>query len=550
MQKHITLSQLTNVISGTLSERFKGSMWVVAEVSECKRNSSGHFYLSLVERQEGSNLPVAELKGAIWAQNYRRISEHFYSISGCDIQAGMKLLFCCTLSYHPNYGLSLIISDIDPTYTLGEGERMRQLTIAKLQSQGVWNLQREQNVMPTVIQRLAVISSATAAGFEDFCKQLDGSKYRFEVDLYEAMMQGEQTQSTIIKALERIMNSEKEYDSVIIIRGGGSASDLRWFDSYDLAFYVAQFPMPILTGIGHEKDTSVVDMVAFHSFKTPTAVASTLIERIAVLDNKLESLRSEVIALAQQKLLGESQRTLLAAQNLRACTMETLQQAALKLEGLRGAVPSLSRAIIERQQNRLEVAVKVIPQIASGIVERQLSRIGALRSYFLQSIQQILHSNEQRVSAAYHSLRNITNIRMQRSALELQQLSSRIPSSAEAILQRERYKIERVQSYLGQQSAFLVSNKQGQLDNLRSAFLRQATNLLQREQSRLNILQERVASNNPRRILAQGYSLVYDSKGKIVKHVEELSCGELMSFELLDGVARARVEELEPRRVK
>lgn len=614
MQKHITLSQLTNAIYGTLAERFKSAMWVVAEVSECKRNSSGHFYLSLVERQEGSNLPVAELKGAIWAQNYRRISEHFYSISGCNIQSGMKLLFRCTLSYHSNYGLSLIISDIDPTYTLGEGERMRQLTIAKLQSQGVWDLQKEQNTMPRVIQRLAVISSATAAGYEDFCKQLDSSKYRFEVDLYEAMMQGEQTQSTIIKALERILSSEREYDSVIIIRGGGSASDLRWFDSYDLAFYIAQFPMPILTGIGHEKDISVADMVAFHSFKTPTAVASTLIERIAVLDNRLESLRGEIINLAQQKILGESQRTNTVAQNLksrtieilqhealklealkgavpslsrsiidrqlnrvsslrgesislaqqkiaiesrrtnliaqglRARTVETLQHEALKLEGLKGAVPSLSQAIIEKQKSRMAMASKVIPQIATGIIERQLGRVGALRGSFLQNAQHLLHTSEQRVSSAYHSLRNITNIRMQSCAMQLQQLSNRIPTSAETIVQRESYRIERLQSYLGQQSSYLVSSRRGQLENLQSSFLRQATNLLQREESKLNILEERVASNNPRRILAQGYSLVFDSKGEIIKSVEGLNCGDTLNLELMDGVARTKIESLDLRK--
>lgn len=371
---HITLCQLTASIGAAIAEALPDQRWVVAEIGECKVAATGHCYLSLVEREAGSSAPKAEIRAAIWAQRYKIIASYFFEQTGSELTSGIKVLVKCAVSYHPLYGLSLVISDIDPTYTVGESERERQLAIARLKTEGVFDMQQH-NSLPLVIQRLAVISSATAAGYEDFCKQIEASGYRFDIELFASAMQGADTERGVIAALEKIARRIDDFDVVVIIRGGGSASDLRWFDSYELAANVAQFPLPVLTGIGHEKDTSVTDMVAHRMFKTPTAVAAGLIDRIAYIDNKIQTLREQALSLAQQRIIGEQQRVMRAAQNLRAYTMQSLQNATLRLERLRSAVPSAASTVVERNGARLEMARVALPLAATTMIDRQRSAL-------------------------------------------------------------------------------------------------------------------------------------------------------------------------------
>lgn len=522
MHKHITLSQLSTAIGGAISTRFPAELWVVGEVSECKVNASGHFYLTLVERNEGSSAPTAELKATIWASSYRVIASEFRALSGSDIESGMKLLFRCRVNYHPNYGISVNITEVDSTYTLGEGERMRQLTINRLQKEGVWSMQREQNSMPRVIQRLAVISSATAAGFEDFCKQLDSSPYRFEVELFEAMMQGEKSESTIVDALSRVYNSDCEFDTVIIIRGGGSASDLRWFDSYEICSHIAQFPLPVLTGIGHEKDTSVADMVAFHAFKTPTAVASTLIDRIAVVDNELQSLGAQVVGLAQYILLNENSRVNSAAQNLRARTLQTLQNSTLQLEKLKNESSALSFALLERHRNR----------------------ISTLATQFSTEVQFTLRSAEVKLRDSAQRLKNQTNRLLQTEALKLQKVQSIIAPSAIKVIEHQRFRISSLRSAVPNYATRIVDSRSAKLEYLSMTFKRLGVAITQKEQSRLDMFAERVNSHNPRRILSLGYSLAIDSQGRVIKSVAHLEKQQQLRVELSDGVVFTTIDDI------
>ncbi len=523
IKKQLTLSQLSSAIGATISQRFSVPLWVVGEISECKVNASGHCYLTLVERGEGSSTPTAELRAAIWARNYQAISAQFRQISGGELVAGMKILFCCTVNFHSLYGISLFITEIDPTYTLGESERMRQLTIERLKSEGVMGLQREQNSMPMVIQRLAVVSSATAAGFEDFCKQLEGSPYRFEVELFEATMQGEMTERSVIDALGRIYNCGKEFDTVAIIRGGGSASDLRWFDSYELCYHIAQFPMPILTGIGHEKDTSVADMVAFHAFKTPTAVASTLIERISLVDNKLQSLEGQIITLAQQMFLVEEQRVANAAHNLRATTLQRLQSSALQLEKLRNAVPAIGNAV----------------------VERQLNRISTLRNELTAEVNYTLQSSEQRVRNAAQNLRNHTTGILQGEALRVQRMGSSITGVAQSVVERNLYRLGNLKNAVPQYAQRITDASGAKLEYLTLTYRRVAAGLVEREEQRVKMLEQRVVSNDPRRILSLGYSIAMDGSGRVLKSVKDLAVGAALRVELSDGIALTNVQEIE-----
>ena len=289
--QHITLAELQLTIRDAITERFALPLWVSAEVADIKVNSSGHCYLELIDKgtNDGSNgVPKAQARGVIWRSHYAKVVTRFEAESGQRLERGIKLLVKVTLNYHELYGLSLQITDIDPSYTLGDMERRKQEAIARLQKEGVWDMNRELPLSPAV-QRIAVISSSNAAGWQDFRDELFRYGYTFTLTLFEAVMQGESSEESIIAALEAVAESEEHYDAVVIIRGGGSSSDLNCFNSYRLAAHIAQFPLPVITGIGHDKDVSVADMVAHTMLKTPTAVAVWLNDRLATLEAALDN---------------------------------------------------------------------------------------------------------------------------------------------------------------------------------------------------------------------------------------------------------------------
>ncbi len=588
MAQSITLSELTTSIGAVLHSRFGTGVWVVGEVSECKVNSAGHCYLSLVERREGASAPVAEIRAAIWSRSYREIAARFMSTTGENITSGMKLMMFCTVSFHSVYGLSLVINDIDPTYTLGESELLKRQTIARLEQEGVMTLQREQNRLPYVVQRLAVISSATAAGYEDFCKQIESSPYRFEVTLFEAMMQGDKTTPTVIAAMDKVLNYAVNFDAVVIIRGGGSASDLRWFDSYDLCYYISQFPLPVLTGIGHEKDVSVADMVAYHYFKTPTAVAAGLSDRIGVVDTKLLNFKDEIERTSSQILSDEWRRVEDAATEMRILSMNILQSAELKLNKLRNDVPAYF----------------------NGVIVRENAKIESLRTHTMRYGQHIVTTNEKRISAASQDLKvttlNILNV----NAMRLEKMKVGIPALFASIVSRECSKVDSLNNKFIQQGVFITQNAERKIKNLAEnlrattlqiterennrlqrieatltpltrtiidrcdnhhkkltdsviqyasrtidyntakseylflSFTRSATEIVNREKSALKLLKEQISGHNPRRILSLGYSITTNDSGEVVKSASKIKAGSSLKVEFADGTAETTVRKI------
>lgn len=333
----LTLHQLQLSIKSALSERFPLAVWVTAEISDLKVNYSGHCYLELVEKREGDSLAVAQSRAVIWRSNYQMLSSYFRAQTGQEIAVGIKVLVKVLVNFHELYGLSLQITDIDPSFTLGDTERQRQITIEQLRKDGVWDMNRQQP-MARLVQRVAIISSANAAGYQDFCNEIARSGYHFELSLFDAFMQGAGAEESIVAALEAIAISAIEFDAVVIIRGGGSVGDLQCFNSYRMASHVAQFPLPIIAGIGHDKDVSIVDMVAAHSLKTPTAVATWLVERMSLLEGWLDaaalSLHDSAMGITRNHIvLLESHSTALKA---RAEQLLALQRS--RLEGLAAAV--------------------------------------------------------------------------------------------------------------------------------------------------------------------------------------------------------------------
>ena len=350
---HITLSELQRLVKQTLHERFALPLWVSAEISEIKVNYSGHCYLELVEKGGDNGVPLAQSRAVVWRSAYPRIAGYFEAETGRKLAAGIRILARVTVNYHELYGFSLQITDIDPSYTLGEMERQRQQTVARLKADGVWEMNRELP-MPPVVQRVAVVSSVNAAGYRDFCKELGESPYRFHLTLFDAFMQGEAAEESIVEALCAVADRMAEFDVAVVIRGGGSASDLNCFNAYRLCSYVAQFPLPVLTGIGHDKDTSVADMVAHTALKTPTAVAGWLVERMAETDGWLDC----------------------AALQLNDMTKAAMHASEVRLERLSGEVRRLSGELLTRQTLRLEHFTELLPDAARDFLARQGVRLG------------------------------------------------------------------------------------------------------------------------------------------------------------------------------
>jgi len=309
-EKRLTLYELNNLVKEVIEYEMPDEYWVEAELSECKE-SKGHCYMELIQKDDRNATPIAKASARCWASKWILVQPYFERTTGQRLHAGMKVLLKVYAQFHEAYGFSWIVTDIDPTYTLGDMARKRQEIIRQLKEEGVFDLQKELQ-LPLFCQRIAVISSETAAGYGDFCNQLADNPYgfQFQTQLFPAIMQGEGVEQSIIAALGKIYSeyseysdySESPFDCVVIIRGGGAAADLSGFDTLALAENVANFPLPIITGIGHDRDESILDMVSHTRVKTPTAAAAFLIDHLKTVMDILNDSQEKIVRLAQQKL--------------------------------------------------------------------------------------------------------------------------------------------------------------------------------------------------------------------------------------------------------
>ncbi len=305
MNEKLTLTDLQLLIRDSLYIALPEMYWVIAEISEIKENSAGHCYLELIEKHPDESNVRAKIKAIIWSKRYRFIKSLFENTTGESIKEGLKILVKAKVEYHEIYGLSLVITDIDPAFTIGELAVKRQQIIHRLEQEGVITMNKEID-FPYAPQRIAVISSKNAAGYTDFIKQLKGNSfgYTFYTALFESAMQGSDLENDIINALNKIADNSDQFDLVVIIRGGGSQADLSWFDNYNIAYHITQFPLPVITGIGHDKDMSVTDLVANKALKTPTATAEFIIECLSDAENHIYEMWQRIREISVQYTAG------------------------------------------------------------------------------------------------------------------------------------------------------------------------------------------------------------------------------------------------------
>ena len=360
--KRFTLRQLNLMVRDAIEMHLPDEYWVEAELSEC-RERGGHCYMELTEKEAHTNTPIARASAKCWRQTWQMIQPYFERTTGQPLRAGLKVLLKVYAQYHEAFGFSWIVTDIDPTYTLGDMERKRQEIIRQLKEEGVFDLQRELRI-PTFAQRIAVISAEGAAGYGDFIRQLEDNEYgfHFDVTLFPAVMQGEQVESSIINALEQIYSLTShpspltsQFDVVCILRGGGATADLSGFDTLALAENVAQFPLPIITGIGHERDESILDMISNTRVKTPTAAAAFLISHLKEVLDVIEDAQNLITRYAQQKLLTLNTQLATISESIPRLfsVVKTRQEA--KIEALYMRIPMLLERKLTGEQHRLQL---------------------------------------------------------------------------------------------------------------------------------------------------------------------------------------------------
>lgn len=364
----IRLYDLNVRVKSILSSNFSVPTWITCEICELNVNrASGHCYLELIEKSGLSDTIVAKARATIWRNSFEIIAFKFKEATSETLRAGLKVMVAVSVDYQEVYGLSLNIKDINPIFTLGDLAQQRLKIIERLKKEGIMEMNKELD-FPTVPQRIAIVSSNQAAGYEDFINQLHNNSFgiNFYTKLFHASMQGAETENSIVLALQKIFDYEELFDVVVIIRGGGSKSDLSWFDSYQIAANVAQFPLPVLSGIGHDRDQSVLDLVSYEALKTPTAVAEYLIECAGEFYNQVIENQERLLEMSREILRDKNQKLISSAQRFQPLVLNAISRER-----------SLNALYQERLVNR-----------ANNLIVKQRTKLGVVSQQFRQTVSQ------------------------------------------------------------------------------------------------------------------------------------------------------------------
>ncbi len=416
MEKALTLYELNSLVRETIEEELHQEYWVEAELSEV-REVRGHCYMQLVQydrseeggkRKRYENTPIAQASAKCWQSLWQLLRPYFEKETGQRLHAGMKVLLQVYANFHETYGFSWIVTDIDPTYTMGDMARKRQEIIRVLKDEGVFDLQKELP-LPLFCQRIAVISSANAAGYGDFVNQLENNEYgfQFHTQLFPAVMQGEDVEKSVIAALEQIFRgSENSFDCVVIIRGGGATADLSGFDTLALAENVANFPLPIITGIGHERDESILDMVSHTRVKTPTAAAAFLIDHLKEVLEVLNDAQERITRYAQQKLSAlDAQLSVVAEAIPRLFSVVKTRQDA-RLDSMQEKMTMLIERRLETEQHRIQLVSEKVKSLDPTLLLRRGYSITLHNGKVVKDVSVLRAGDELETRLAHGSVRS------------------------------------------------------------------------------------------------------------------------------------------------
>lgn len=411
MNRALSLFELNSLVREAIEEYVTDEYWVEAELASA-HESGGHCYMELIQKEDGSNTPIARASARCWRSTWALLKPHFERETGQTLRGGLKVLLQVYPQFHENFGFSWIVTDIDPTYTLGDMARRRQEIIRRLKEEGVFDLNKELE-LPLFAQRIAVISSDSAAGYGDFCKQLSENKqgFKFAVELFSAVMQGEQVEQTVIAALNEINERREDFDCVVIIRGGGSTSDLSGFDTLALAENVANFPLPVITGIGHDRDESVLDMVSHTRVKTPTAAAAFLIEHLQDVYSLIVEAEEDVIR----------------------CVTDRLQKDRLRIDRLIELLPKQLAAFLTAQHARLGRLIELLPRQIAACLTGQRGNLDLLAATMRSVLERRMLQENHRMELLEHRVDAVNPEKLLQRGYSITRSNGRVVRSPEQL---------------------------------------------------------------------------------------------------------------------
>lgn len=401
---HISLSLLNKLIREVVEDNFLDDVWIVAEISDVKSASSGHCYLELVEKK--NDKIIARIKANIWSFQYQKIASEFYSVTGKQLEKGMQILLLVGVSFHELYGISLVVKNINPTFTLGELERKRKEIIARLDREGLMQLNKNLE-LELVPKRIAVISSENAAGYEDFVNQIKSNAkgYCLEITLFQAVMQGDKTESSFLSALATIQAQLQNFDSLAIIRGGGASLDLAAFDSYNLAKAIAEFPLPVVSGIGHERDFTVVDYVVHTRLKTPTAVAEFYLQQFEEFEEYVVGLKEALVYLTRDLLSKEKNKSQKYRSNFALLCHSYVKTKDEKINRLGTQLNSSTNYLLSKSNRQIIQFKKEIGSLPKYTIKEQKQSLNRKLESIKSGVARLLENQEKELKSLQQSVK-------------------------------------------------------------------------------------------------------------------------------------------------
>ncbi len=498
----LSLFELHQQIKEELEIAFPESYWVVAEIAQVNVDRrKGHCYLTLVDKGDDARQMLAQARATIWGARYQMLSRYFEEKTGQPLKAGLKILLQASVRFHELYGLSLDVSNIDPNYTIGDLARQRQETLKRLEAEGLLEANKQLQ-LPLVPQRLAVISSATAAGYQDFIHQLENNSYGylFSSTLFPAVVQGNEAPSSVAAAMAKIAKAKAQFDAIILIRGGGSQTDLSCFDDYKIAAAIGHSPLPVLTGIGHERDESIADLVANTRLKTPTAVAGFLIDRFREAEELTDDLFDSIRMFAKQQL---------------KVTKDKLERHILKLT-------NTTKQLLQSNKDNLE-------QLSRGLLLKPKTYIEQQR-HFVSNLEKDINSE--------------TKDLLHHSEKYLQELSVCVEGKSQRYLHMKAHELNHLVHCLETEAKDNLQKNLLAHSKYNDKLIYSAQTKLQHENHRLKLLEMSIEANNPERLLLRGYTLTL-LNGKIIKSIKEAKDGDIVETRVKDGTLHSMIVNID-----
>ena len=424
-REEISLYELNSIVKNAIKACFPVRYWIRAELSEVRENYSGHCYVEFIEKDKRNSQIIAKAKGQIWANRWALIKPYFEKTTGERFDKGLNVMVEVSVEFHELYGYSLTVSDIDPNYTLGDMARIKTEIIERLSQEGVLEMNKELELtdMPC---RIAVISSSTAAGYEDFMNQLDNndSGFKFYTHLFPAVMQGNYVEKSIIESLNEIYSNIDLFDVVVLIRGGGATSELSAFNSYDLALNITQFPIPVIVGIGHERDESVLDIVAHTRVKTPTAAAEFLISKMQMQADILSEIERDIYSLVTEKIEKEKNKLLNFEQRLPLIVNNHLLNERNRLQMISGEIRFYSNSLVNNDLNRIENIKSKIIRLVNDKLSAEKNKLNLRKDQIPHLLNMRIHSEELKLGYKTESLKSPVLFRIEKQRNRLNNIDT------------------------------------------------------------------------------------------------------------------------------